>query len=222
MRVRLEKEFRPLVTAWIPAIMIILSLWVIYDIEKGFLLSWFTQLIASFLMGAIVFGVEFECGTMERLLSQPIERKRVWREKMGILAFAIFIPFLLLSVFCMIFLRNELIEYCGRRLHWPLETYEAGFLFFFIMSYGSAFCAGPFMALTIRKTHTAFWAAVTSTAFIVVVWLFFVSMIPEPASGGKFSLYSLIIPAWIPLLIWNVTTYLLARRKFMQLEVGVK
>jgi hypothetical protein len=54
------------------------------------------------LLGAIPFGVEFQCRTMAGLLSQPIERATLWRNKMGLLAGALLTHWTVFMLSCFV------------------------------------------------------------------------------------------------------------------------
>ncbi|MBN1901870.1 hypothetical protein JW926_11160, partial [Candidatus Sumerlaeota bacterium] len=85
--------------------------------------------------------------------------------------------------------------------------------------------AGIFMSLYIRKTHTAFWGALTSTAFIMILWQFMIKIgfsifgMGAILYGDGFQIYGYIINMALPLLLWGVLAYILARRRFLSLEV---
>src|ERR1041384_8133743 len=46
-------------------------------------------IMTKFILGALPFGSEFHYKTMPLLLSQPLERARLWRSKMIVLAAAL-------------------------------------------------------------------------------------------------------------------------------------
>ncbi len=88
---RLLKEFRLIAPYGIPAILCAPAALVVSlpsNLHVQFFLHSFTfglQILTFHLMGAVLFGGEFTEKTMERLLSNPVPRARIWREKLGLM-----------------------------------------------------------------------------------------------------------------------------------------
>lgn len=174
-----------------------------------------------------VLGSEFENNTLERLLSQPVPRTRLWREKIGVLAGCVGIIFLMSLAVFYLFTNLSLIALLDF-FHLARFNGLAVLLNFFIpaaCAYLSSITAGTLMALYLKKTHTAFWASLTATALILVVWQFLLSIILSILGmkvllyGEKAQEYGKAIQIGIPLFLWCIISYLLARRRFMTLEV---
>jgi ABC-type transport system involved in multi-copper enzyme maturation permease subunit len=179
-------------------------------------------------MSAASLGSEFENNTMERLLSQPLSRKQLWHEKMGVLficieaaVFAYIAGFFLLENKISISLKDFFFR---ARVIGPVYlclNYYLPIQFAFL----SSVCAGTLMALYLKKTHTAFWASITATALILVIWQFLLSIclsilgIKSLLYGEKAQEYGNAIQLGLPLFLWCIVSYFLARRKFMRMEV---
>jgi len=222
---RLLKEFAPLAWPFFFAI-IIVQLSVILTDETLYVF-WFVlggQIILCYLMGTASFGSEFENNTLERLLSQPVPRIALWREKMGVLAGSVGVIFLLSMAVFYLYANPAILDFFHRARFNGLAV----LLNFFIpaaCAYLSSLCAGTLMALYLKKTHTAFWASLTSTALILVIWQFLLSICLSILGmkmllyGEKAQEYGIAIQAGLPLFLWCIVSYSLARRKFMRMEV---
>src|SRR6266446_1515696 len=90
-RTRLAKEFRPLLLPWCvaAAAACLLPLFALLDDRSGIGVAQFFSTL-SFLaffgsitvLAGISFGAEFQERTFGLLISQPVERARLWREKL--------------------------------------------------------------------------------------------------------------------------------------------
>jgi hypothetical protein len=257
LKARLWKEFRPLAPYW--AVAMALPILAKMSLSAGgieffaprFFLALGVQALVFQIMGVALFGPEFGMGTMERLLSQPVPRRQIWLEKMR----------LLLWLFAAVLLVDFLTQWWAcvegrpfvagpRPDPWRVEI-DLGMINgalargFVLAGMGAAWalCVGPFMALHIRKTHTAVWATLVSPiclgaalisivgplpgvaesiracVFMVVwiqegIWYFCFNIRAIPNHGLK-ELLSYAI--WI--FPWCVAGLLLARRRFLRLEV---
>jgi hypothetical protein len=89
MSARFWKELRPLLAPWlVGAAAGILGLVAVEDGAPPYMVApFFFGSIA--LIAAMSFGMEFQHGTLPLLFSQPIDRSRLWREKLVALSFPI-------------------------------------------------------------------------------------------------------------------------------------
>lgn len=226
MKTRLWKEFRILALAWVVAVIVapMAEYGFFHKMDELFYM-FVIQVFACFVMGSQAFGTEFTLGTMERLLSQPVGRERIWREKMLVLGLLVFSSFI---VMCIAFL---LLQYkiFSEPLPPPWMRIDPDFASFFRsnldkwfalavvfgLAYLSAVCGGPLMSLYLRQSHTAFWASIIIPVIIV---LLFHEMIPSNfVNQNIFNFLFEIV--FNPLSLWCIISYILARRKFMRLEV---
>lgn len=225
---RVLKEFRILFWPWACALMIAPVCYILFDDDKILLYIPSGQIILCFIMSAASLGSEFENNTMERLLSQPISRQQLWHGKMGVLficieaaVFAYIAGFFLMENKISIPLKDFFFR---ARVIGPVYlclNYYLPIQFAFL----SSVCAGTLMALYLKKTHTAFWASITATALILVIWQFLLSIclsilgIKSLLYGEKAQEYGNAIQLGLPLFLWCIVSYFLARRKFMRMEV---
>lgn len=185
------------------------------------------QLILIFLIASVVFGAEFGLSTMARLLSQPLSRGKLWREKMGVLALALFLILLAdTPLFACFFHDHRLASDLSHQslLRQLLDSGLGGMLAVVLVAFGTA----PLMALYLRQTHTAFWAALVTPVFLGIVALFLDLTFVRPVAG-KGSLDALNRVLWpvlgdfgLPLFLslpYAALTYTLARKRFLNLEV---
>src|SRR4051794_38938073 len=79
MRPRILKEIRLLLPAWVLTVVLTF----IPSVFKGMGPDWAVMFLAPgcAMIAACSFGSEFSYGTLPSLLSQPIERRRMWFEK---------------------------------------------------------------------------------------------------------------------------------------------
>lgn len=231
MKKRLYKEFQ--IIKW-PFIIAALSFPFTFLITEDPELRWnipiAIQLLCCAIMGSAIFGQEFEHSTMEKLLSYPLSRIRIWREKMLVLGFCTAGAALVNSINPEYyfpgtthgnFLPNlQDLSYINER-----QNIFLNFIIPIGLGYLALLCSGIFMSLYIRKTHTAFWGALTSTLFIMILWQI---VIPLGFSllGISSMLYNEVYQTFdkntnisLPLFLWSIAAYLLARKKFMKLEV---
>ncbi len=87
-RVRLYKEFRLLAPVWLLGVfsIVVLTLAARFDSDEDrqiFLLfaSYGVYTVFTFVIAAMPFGSEFDYGTLQTLISQPVPGIRIWREK---------------------------------------------------------------------------------------------------------------------------------------------
>ncbi len=187
---------------------------------------WGFAVLAEFvfflLAGSVLFGAEFSDSTMERLLSQPVPRERIWKEKIFSLV-AVLIP-------CMFF---NLGDSVSRYLR--LGPYRWGNFMTIMDALGSFFLAltaasiaistAPMLALYTRKTHTAFFGSLVlplaGLLLVLMLSQIIASMLPRAPGQASIneSRLSLIV-FFVFASVWCSSTYWLARRRFLKLEIS--
>jgi hypothetical protein len=228
---RLYKEFRIIKWPFIAAILSVpLTLLITEDCQLRWKIPTTVQLLCCALMGSAIFGQEFEYGMMEKLLTQPTSRVRIWREKLLVLVLCAgsgFLVNLINPEYCLpglirgfFFLNLDTVAYRNKERNIFLKA---------IIHIGPAYlaimCAGSCAALYIRKTHTAFWGSLTSTLFIMILWQFMISLgfslfgMSSILYSTRFQTYDNTIYITLPMFLWGMVIYILARKKFMKLEV---
>ena len=81
MNARLMKEARDLLPAFVSMLTLIVLLYIFMAVELGLVVLAF----ACVIMAGSSFGSEFQYRTFSLLLSQPVSRSAIWREKMLVL-----------------------------------------------------------------------------------------------------------------------------------------
>lgn len=151
MKTRLWKEFRAISIAWVAAMVLPL---VLLLGNSG--MDAFSSLcvFCYSCLGAMVFGHEYIHGTMPMLLSQPISRRRIWCEKMGVLAFSLGA---IVLVQTMVILKSEY----NRELWFPL----------LVAAY--AFIVSPALSLVTKNTLSATLFSPILGGTVIMALLFF-------------------------------------------------
>jgi ABC-type transport system involved in multi-copper enzyme maturation permease subunit len=103
VRTRLLKEIRPLLwPVWISilAIMVVASLGTSHADRQTWIIT--VVVIASSIIAALSFGLEFAQGTLPQLLTEPVPRQRIWFEKMLAMGLALipYVALLLIFLAC--------------------------------------------------------------------------------------------------------------------------
>lgn len=210
---RLKKEARALALPWIISLLAGPAL-VAISYVRGFLPSlddWggmcVIQFFAFSLLSAEIFGQEFGSKTMERYLSQPIEKARMWREKIGV---GVMVLGTCLVWDCML---AAIINFQDLYPH-NLDEFAFPLIFAVI-----AISTAPLVSLKSKKTVTGmigaivFPYAVLMSVFALYYWLstvVFKSVRPinmdSPLGYGSIA-------------VWCVWAHWLGRRTFLGLEV---
>lgn len=195
MRTRLVKEIRQLAPGPAAGIVLLFGVPPILGTEQllvEFYLLYLT--LAVFAPAARLFGAEFDHGTLERLLSQPISRRQIWLEKMGALALVIAVSFLALQLARRLFLGSG-----------PSAVDLVVCL--------AAFSGGPLVSLYLRESFLALWGSMSLPAVPIWVWL-----IPIYLTRGDVDVGFL----WVhvaPMIPYIAIAYVVARRHFLTLEL---
>lgn len=176
------------------------------DVLAGLVLGGYVILCA--LAASMVFGQEFDVGILDSFLSQPVSRKRLWREKMGFLFVYLGILFCLHEILGHhIRIFEESLTRSGPSFHTtPLAL---AFLFF-------AWSSGPFFSIVTRQTHTAFWLTILSLPILSMVWhasLYLVTFSDDALRLGSAS------KRVTPILLWAFVAYFLRRNRFLKMEL---
>ena len=90
MNAFIKKEIRLLLPSWLIVLSLAVLLpWFWTDSDSSFDMAPLFLFFGVILLGVDSFGREFNLGTFQSLLSQPIERRRIWRIKIAILTFGV-------------------------------------------------------------------------------------------------------------------------------------
>ena len=180
----IKKEIRLLLPAWIAVLMLEAGLpWILNSHNPAF-----EVLPYLFFLGAIVpavssFGREFNSGTFQMLMSQPIERERIWRTKMAILVCSMTLIFLVSYASCR--LRLSTVPYNNMLNELTLsDAFRASVTTFPIVGL-VALVGGLWTTLLFRQVATGFWATLLAPAGLATIVFYF---IPARAAGQTFHL----------------------------------
>ena len=83
------KEIRLLLPGWLAVMLLeVLQPWFWREPDYAFVVAPVFFFFGIIIMAVDSFGREFSLGTFQSLLSQPIERRQIWRTKITVLLFA--------------------------------------------------------------------------------------------------------------------------------------
>ena len=194
------------------------------EVAGGAGLAFFT--LCCVLMGAACFGSEYQWRTMPLLLAQPVPRRRIWNEKMLVLAgaLALGLGFFLICV--------------------PLD--KASYLFLALLPF-CVFCTAPYMALRVQSTFLAavltFGLPFGLCGLLALMWSIFAWIFPDaghwiheicmvafqdlrrfsPDTARWFAAWADNDPPYlvcIPAAIYCAVCYRLGYRAFLKLEAA--
>jgi len=210
MNPRIERDVRLVLPAWLLALVLVtVAAMVPRDFGQGWVIT--IVIFAWLIITASMFGAEFAHGTMPQLLAQPIDRRRIWREKMIVLAIALASLFL-----AVVALEASHLEKTATLLLAVVPV--------------CAFCTIPFYSLVGRSTISAVILAIPIPGIIFVVgaaailWLFRIGALEPtdaytPINEDRLHFwirlyFGIALPAYCALL------YYLGYRRFLNFEVA--
>ncbi|MGA9778344.1 MAG: hypothetical protein WBS33_08750, partial [Verrucomicrobiia bacterium] len=206
-----KKEIRLLLPAWIAAMLLAIASFLLTIGNVGTVLpdtpgdlQIFFLLLAATLLGIASFGQEFNSGTFTLLLSQPIERHRIWTIKTTVLAVAFASVLLTLLISWELHLFHF---YFNWRVLWTILRYVGlsalcAFVFF---------SGGLWTTLSLRRTSEAFWLTLL-TPVILMAMVFAISEYFH--SSDQVNNY--VVPAVF--LIYSLAGFFWARRLFLRAQ----
>ncbi|HEX3624762.1 MAG TPA: ABC transporter permease [Verrucomicrobiae bacterium] len=210
MRTLIKKEFRLLLPAWITVMLLavipgILNIaWISTTSNGGLFLFVHLMYAAGVLfLGIHSFGEEISCHTFSGLLSQPMNRPRIWLVKVATLA----------TAFISVWLAAILVDsWQIKVLRLQYEHYEfSAVLSFLTLSALAAFSGGLWTTLWLRQVTGAFWfTLLTPLAIILGVVNVFQDWI---VSGKTFSTFIVVA-----LVLYSIAGFFLAWRLFMRAQ----
>ena len=182
MNALVKKEIRLLLPGWLAVLLLEVVLpWLWYDVNVpiGVMPFWYISIMPFlFFLGIILlaldsFGREFSLGTFQSLLSQPIERRQIWRTKIMVLLFAAAL------IFAAYFASCELRFYHGLKIPaWQANPtlIESDFRNLMFGSYVAllvALAGGLWTVLLLRQSAAAFWITILAPAWLLTAIMFF-------------------------------------------------
>lgn len=194
MNPRITKDIRLLRPAWLLTAGLMIVSMLLPNGGKGWV-----AIIAVFgclVVAATIFGAEFGHGTISQLLTQPIDRRPIWREKMLIMAAALGSLILLLLT----------IEAPA----WPVAVVAA-----------CAFCTIPFFTLVGRSTISGIILSIPIPGIIFVVGALLALWLLRPSGLNEERLHFwvraycyILLPAYCALVFY------LGYRRFLTFEIA--
>jgi len=192
---RLAKEFRQLAPWPLAAVALLFAFGPFVEPGPGFPFAVMSYLLLSvFVPAARSFGAEFDEGTMAQLLSQPMARARIWREKLLALAITTGLAYGALQL--------------ARYLFYGWELGAADMLMCL-----AAVTGGPLVSLYLRQSFLAFLGAISLPSVPIWIWLAVVYLVRGDIHVGFFWVH---LP---PAIVYGPLAYLGARRRFLTLEL---
>jgi ABC-type transport system involved in multi-copper enzyme maturation permease subunit len=230
MNFLIKKEIRLLLPAWIVAMLLaIVPAWIggaalnldyrTNQAYSGFRLDGFVPVIFALgilLLGISSFGQEFNQGTFQVLLSQPMERARVWRTKITVLAVA-FLSVWLVAVVSLwsqfyIYDHLHLTAYLKGHIHLVYDSGAVCYAVIFLTVAALAVSSGGlWTTLLLRQTAGAFW-------FTLIIPLAIMFAIETTVSFFPVSDRAADTVAMAVLFIYGVAGFFYARRLFFNVQ----
>ena len=231
MKQRLLKDFRALAPCFFLALAVALGGWIYSRDEpagdRAGVLSFvfLIQFCLLSLMGVLPFGMEFDHGTWQRLLSFPIGRVRIWREKIGLLASMALVVYAVDAAYFISVFPTP-VKYAS----WfsnpnGFILILTVFLYFSILT----LFMGPCTSLYSRQSHVAFWRSLLYTMSTLCA-LVFPALLLSKSERAQRVLTSIlnyfftqaeaeIFILTLNMIPWCVLVYVLAWRRFKHMEV---
>jgi ABC-type transport system involved in multi-copper enzyme maturation permease subunit len=236
----LKKEIRLLLPAWIAAMVLaVVPSFIVWaalsmnimqlrqSLEPGSVLASYVPAIFALgllLLGINSFGQELSSNSFGMMLSQPVDRRRIWSVKIVTLAVA-FVSIWLTAMFLVSWqfevwksvLTAERLSYTvvegNRWLPSPaiLESFKSSALEFLTLSAFVAFSGGLWATLLLRQTANAFWVALLTPIAIVLGVGTILGF--SPMSDQAISIITAVI-----LFCYSIAGFVWARRLFLRAQ----
>ncbi len=194
MNVRLIKETRELLPLLAGTLLLMVVPSLIWHGEAGWVVGLALAVGCAMLAGS-AFGHEFHHRTMPLLLSQPLARSALWRDKMVVLGIAVLVAVTAAEV-C------QLVYALQSRAEEPFAIAAIGIC---------AFCGAPFWTLVLRH-------GLHGSACAIGAPLALVMMLSVLAQRFEVSEDRMVAPVVILLVLYCTTVYWLGYRRFLRLE----
>lgn len=204
MNTRIYKEYRILRPFWAIALLLPLVPLMVFQ-DPGYCAMGYV--VGCLLLGAASFGAEWNHQTMDLLLSQPLSRKRIWRDKIRMLALALGTLGLIYSMSC-VALFDTIVADEGFGVLYVLIWLALPMVW--------ALGVGPFFALRTGNSIAAFaFSVVTPFVWVVIMAL----LLPSGSLTGQPFAQACCVFA-VPLILFAGAGYGLARFRFHHLETA--
>lgn len=212
----IKKEIRLLLPAWSVAMVLALISPLIYTVSSPYAgsLDFFFRLlfsIAVLLLGISSFGQELNPGLFTVLLSQPVERRRLWNAKIATLIVA-FILVWVAAVVSFLVRFHIVSRYDTAGIGpWFWARYRTNTLETLAVSSLVAFSGGLWTTLLLRQVTAAFWL----TLLIPAAAFFTISLVANYLPLSDQTIDMIIIAA---LVVYSIAGFVWARRLFLRAQ----
>ncbi|HKQ37299.1 MAG TPA: hypothetical protein VJ063_04410 [Verrucomicrobiae bacterium] len=195
MNPRIAKDIRLMAPASGLTVVLMIAASFLPQVGQGWAVTVFV--FGCLIVAGSIFGAEFACGTVPQLLAQPMDRRRIWREKTLVMAAALALLFAVLVV--------------TEHVTWPAVFAIA------------AFCAVPYFTLVGRSTISGIIlsipipGALFLTGGLLALWLL------RPSGG---SINEERLHFWVRAYMYTVlpaycgVVFCLGYRRFVNFEVA--
>jgi ABC-type transport system involved in multi-copper enzyme maturation permease subunit len=182
MNALVKKEIRLLLPGWLAVLLLEVVLpWLWYDVNVpiGVMPFWYNSVMSFlFFLGMILlaldsFGREFSLGTFQSLLSQPIERRQIWRTKIMVLLFAAALIFAAYFASCELRFHHGLKIPAWQAIPTLIESDFRNLMFGSGVALLVALAGGLWTVLLLRQTAAAFWITILAPAWLLTAIMFF-------------------------------------------------
>ncbi len=212
----LKKEIRLILPAWLAVLLLeVWQPWLGHDHDTALSFAPVLFFLGVILLAVDSFGREFSLGTFSALMSQPLERGRIWRTKIYVLLGAAGLVFGAYFASCEVRLQTALVD--GESIWYANPALIRGdFGQAMLASLAVLFIAltgGLWTALLLRQTSAAFWVTMLAPAALAMLVLFALSQLGKATSDTV--LYAVLYSAGG---LYAMATFWLAHRLFLRAE----
>jgi ABC-type transport system involved in multi-copper enzyme maturation permease subunit len=166
----LKKEIRLLLPGFLAILLLeVVQPWFWTEPEDSFESAPFIFFFGIAILAVGSFGREFSLGTFQSLLSQPIDRRQLWRTKITVLIFATALIFATFFASCDLRLHSALMEVDSWRfiLILTIQCLPSGAAMLV------ALAGGLWTTLLLRQVAAAFWITFLAPAGLLMLIMFF-------------------------------------------------
>jgi ABC-type transport system involved in multi-copper enzyme maturation permease subunit len=178
-----KKEIRLLLPSWLAVLLLeILLPWFWNDSDASFAWTPVFVFFGMIMLAVDSFGREFSLGTFQSLLSQPMERGRIWCTKMAVLIFAAALIFASYFLSCDVLLRQALTVRIWNVNPAIIEGDFRNAMLASGMVMLIAMAGGLWTTLLLRQVAAAFWITFLAPAgLLMLIFLF----LPSKLAGNE-------------------------------------
>lgn len=208
----LKKEIRLVLPAALAVLLLgVWHPWFFRELDQSIALAPAFIFLGMVLLAVDSFGREFSLGTFASLMSQPVDRRRIWRTKLGVLAAAAVLIYAASLASWLV------------RLHvgpgdYPLPSRVYQTAFHDTLLRGSvavlvALVGGLWTALFVRQVSAAFWITLLAPMLLIMLVAFSTSFLSNAVLDEDFGVIVFVV-----MCLYAGAAFWLARRLFYRAE----